>query len=94
MFLERTEKRVGHSLVCPRSDHGKEFKNLSFINFCNEHGVDHNFSVLRTPQQNGMIEQKNRILEDMTRIILIASGFPRFFWVEALNTSCYIIIDA
>ena len=36
VFLKRTEKRVGHSLVSLRSDHGKEFKNLSFIDYCNE----------------------------------------------------------
>jgi len=44
-FHKRTEKRVGHSLVCLRSDHGIEFKNSSFINYCNEHGVDHNVSA-------------------------------------------------
>ena len=42
-FLERIEKRVGHSLVCLRSYHGKEFENSSFIDYCHEHGVDHNF---------------------------------------------------
>ena len=62
MFLKRTEKRVGHSLVSLRSDHGKEFENLSFIDYCNEQGVEHNFSALRTPQQNGVVERKNRTL--------------------------------
>jgi len=47
-FLKRTEKRVGHSLVYLRSDHGKEFKNSSFIDYCNEHGIDHNFFAPRT----------------------------------------------
>jgi len=91
VFLKRAEKRVGHSLFCLRSNHGKEFENLSFINFCNEHGLNHNFSAPRTPQQNGMVERKNQTLEDMTRIMLIASGLPRQFWAEALNISCYII---
>ena len=45
VFLKKVEKRVGHSLVCLRFNHGKEFENSSFINFCNEHGVDHNFST-------------------------------------------------
>jgi len=40
VFLKKVEKRVGHSLVCLRFNHGKEFENSSFINFCNEHGVD------------------------------------------------------
>ena len=41
-FLKKIAKRVGHSLVCLWSDHGKEFKNWSFIDYRNEH-VDHNF---------------------------------------------------
>jgi len=90
-FINKVEKRVGHSLVCLRSDHSTEFENSSFIDYCNEHGVEHNFSAPRTPQQNGVVERKNRTLEDMTRTMLIASGLARNFWAETLNTSCYII---
>ena len=50
VFLKRVEKRVGHSLICLRSDLCKEFENSSFIDFYNEHSVDHNFSIPRTPQ--------------------------------------------
>ena len=49
VFLKRTKKRVRHSLVSLRSDHGKEFENLSFIAYCNERGVDHSFFAPRTP---------------------------------------------
>jgi len=49
MFLKRTEKRVGHSLVSLRSDHGKEFEYLSFIEYSNEPSVYYNFSAPRTP---------------------------------------------
>ena len=78
-FLKKVEKRVRHLLVCLRSDHGIEFENSRFIDYCNEHGVDHNFSAPRTPQQNGVIERKNRTLEHMIRTMLIASGLPRNF---------------
>ena len=71
-----------------RSDHGTEFENSDYYN---EHGVEHNFSAPRTLQQNGVVERKNRTLEDMTRTMLIASGLARNFWAETLNTSCYII---
>ena len=37
-FLKKVEKRVGHSLVCLRSDHGTEFENSRFIDLCSEHG--------------------------------------------------------
>ena len=49
VLLKKVEKRVGHPLVSLRSDNGKEFKNSSFIDYYNEHGVDHNFSAPRTP---------------------------------------------
>ena len=49
VFLKKVEKRVEHSLVCLRSDHGTKFENSHFIDYGNEHGVDYNFSALRTP---------------------------------------------
>jgi len=91
VFLKKTEKKVGHSLVSLRYDHGKEFENSCLIDYCNEHGADHNFSAPRTPQQNGVTERKNRTPEDMTQTMLIASCLLRNFLANALNTSCYII---
>ena len=44
-FLKKVEKRVGHSLVLLRCDHGTEFENSHFIDFCSEHGMEHNFSA-------------------------------------------------
>jgi len=79
IFIKKVEKRVGHSLVILRSSHCTEFENSSFIDYCNEHGVDHNFSAPRTPQQNGVVELKNGTLEDMTRTMLVASGLARNF---------------
>jgi len=91
VFLKKTEKRVGHSLVSLRSNHGKEFENSSFIDYCHDHGVNHNFSAPRTPQQNRVVEHKNQTPKDITRTVLITSGLLRNFWAEALNASCYII---
>ena len=42
-----------------RSDHGGEFENKDFELFCDENGIEHNFSIPRTPQQNGVVERKN-----------------------------------
>jgi len=48
-----------------RSDHEGEFQNARFERFCEKHGISHTFSALRTPQQNGVVERKNRSLEDL-----------------------------
>ncbi|GAB2299566.1 hypothetical protein Dimus_038569 [Dionaea muscipula] len=90
-LVRKMERQTGHQLVTIRSDHGTEFKNSNFISFCHEHGVVHNFSTPRTPQQNGVVERKNRTLEDMARTMLIASNLPKYFWAEAVSTACYII---
>ena len=59
-----------------RSDNGLEFVNSQFIEFCRERGIDHNFSSPRTPQQNGVVERKNRTLEDMARTMILSSKLP------------------
>ena len=62
-----------------RSDHGREFQNEKFISFCNKLGISHNFSAPITPQQNGVVERKNRSLEELARTILNDSGLPKCF---------------
>lgn len=54
------EKRSG--VVRIRSDHGKEFENSKFSEFCSIEGIGHEFSTPITPQQNGLIEWKNMTL--------------------------------
>ncbi|XP_021734165.1 uncharacterized protein LOC110700891 [Chenopodium quinoa] len=90
-FVKKEQRRTGHQLVHLRSNHGTDFENSKFDEFCEEHGMDHNFSASKTPQQNGVVERKNRSLEDMERTMLISSGLPRNFWAEAVNTACYIL---
>ncbi|GAA0154676.1 transmembrane signal receptor [Lithospermum erythrorhizon] len=43
-----------------RSDHGKEFENSKFDEYCKQEGIKHEFSAPITPQQNGIVERKNR----------------------------------
>ncbi|XP_056695777.1 uncharacterized protein [Spinacia oleracea] len=90
-FASRVQRQSNHKLVHIRSDHGTEFQNKKFDDLCKESGISHNFSAPRNPQQNGVVERKNRTLEDMTRTMLIASGLPKSFWAEALNTACYVL---
>jgi hypothetical protein len=72
------------------SDNGTEFRNASFDQFCPEHGVDKQFSALRVPQQNRIVEHKNRTLVEMARTMLDEHRTPKWFWAEAINTACYI----
>jgi hypothetical protein len=72
------------------SDNGTEFRNASFDQFCLEHGVDQQFFALHVPQQNGVMEQKNRTLIEMARTMLDKHRTPKRFWADAISTVCYI----
>ena len=85
----QNEKRCRISTI--KSDHGGEFQNERFDKFCEKQGIKHNFSTPRTPQQNGVVERKNRSLEELARILLNATDLPKYFWVDAVSTTCYVL---
>ncbi|XP_024177999.1 uncharacterized protein LOC112183918 [Rosa chinensis] len=58
MIIEKQSTNM--CLVRVRSDNGAEFKNATFANYFHELGVSHEFSAPITPQQNGIVERKNR----------------------------------
>jgi transposase InsO family protein len=68
------------------SDNGTEFRNVSFDQFCLEHGVDQQFSASCVPQQNGVVERKNCTIVEMARTMLNEHRTPRRFWVDAIST--------
>ncbi|GJW74341.1 ribonuclease H-like domain-containing protein [Tanacetum coccineum] len=53
-------------------------------------GILRQFSVARTPQQNGVAERRNRTLIEAARTMLADSKLPTTFWAEAVNTACYV----
>nr|GEW65991.1 retrovirus-related Pol polyprotein from transposon TNT 1-94 [Tanacetum cinerariifolium] len=53
-------------------------------------GIKREFSVPRTPQQNGIAERKNRTLIEASRTLLADSLLPIPFWAEVVNTACYV----
>lgn len=55
-------KEIG-KIILIRRDHGREFENSVFSTFRNIEGIGHEFSTPITPQQNGVVEKKNRALQ-------------------------------
>ncbi|XP_070008138.1 uncharacterized protein [Nicotiana sylvestris] len=91
VFVKKIQVKIESKVACIRLDHGTKFDNAKFDEFCNENGITHNFSAPRTPQKNGIVERKNRSLEEMARTMLIDSGIATNFWAEAVNTACYLV---
>ncbi|GJU00314.1 putative ribonuclease H-like domain-containing protein [Tanacetum coccineum] len=73
-----------------RCDNRTEFKNRIMNQFYEMKGTKREFSVARTPQQNGVAERKNRTLIEAARSMLFDSKLPTTFWTEAVNTACYV----
>nr|AEJ07899.1 Opie3 putative pol protein [Zea mays subsp. mexicana] len=90
-FLRRAQNEFELKVKKIRSDNGSEFKNLQVEEFLEEEGIKHEFSAPYTPQQNGVVERKNRTLIDMARTMLGEFKTPECFWTEAVNTACHAI---
>ncbi|KAI3734576.1 hypothetical protein L6452_14047 [Arctium lappa] len=89
-FILRIENQTNQKVKVIRSDNGTEFKNFDLNTFCEEKGIERQYSAPRTPQQNGVAERRNRTLIEAARSLLVDSKLPITFWAEAVNTACYV----
>jgi len=90
-FAKVVQNEKNSSIVSIKSDHSREFQNEKFDRFCSKLGIKHNFSTPRTPQQNGVVERRNRSLKDLARTMLNETGLPKYFWADAVSTTCYVL---
>ncbi|GJZ08620.1 putative ribonuclease H-like domain-containing protein [Tanacetum coccineum] len=89
-FIKEIENLVDKKVKIIRSDNGTEFKNKVMDDFCREKGIKREYSIARTPQQNGVAERRNRTLIEAARTMLADSKLPTTFWAEAVSTACYV----
>nr|GEZ12220.1 retrovirus-related Pol polyprotein from transposon TNT 1-94 [Tanacetum cinerariifolium] len=71
------------------NDNGTEFVNQTLRDYYEEVGISHETSVARSPQQNGVVERRNRTLIEAARTMLIYAQAPLFLWAEAVATACF-----
>ncbi|GJS16677.1 putative ribonuclease H-like domain-containing protein [Tanacetum coccineum] len=89
-FIKEVENLVDKKVKIIRSDNGTEFKNKVMDEFCREKGIKREYSVARTPQQNGVAERNNRTHIEAARTMLADSKLPITFRAEAVSTACYV----
>ena len=68
VFFKMIQTKLNQVICNIQSDHGTEFENSKLDYFCMENGTSHNFSAPRTPQQNGVVEKKNRTLVNIAEL--------------------------
>nr|GEY13529.1 ribonuclease H-like domain-containing protein [Tanacetum cinerariifolium] len=84
------ENQIDHKVKTIKSDNGNEFKYMIMNEFCEMKSIMREFSIARTPQQNGVDEKKNRTLIKAARTMLVDSKLLITFWAKAVNTACYV----
>ena len=90
-FKNLAETEKGVKVKTLRSDRGGEFTSEEFSKHCLEYGIKRQLTTPYSPQQNGVVERKNRTVMSMVRAMLKANDSPRELWGEAISTAIYIL---
>ncbi|GJU06006.1 reverse transcriptase domain-containing protein [Tanacetum coccineum] len=85
-FLTLVQRGLHAQVTTVRTDKGTEFLNKTLHAYFAKEGIRHETSTARTPEQNGVVERRNRTLVEAARTMLSAAKVPLFFWAEAIAT--------
>ncbi|GJX12411.1 putative ribonuclease H-like domain-containing protein [Tanacetum coccineum] len=88
-FLKMIQLRLKAPVRRIRIDNGTEFVNQTLREYYEKVGISHETFVARSPQQNGVVERRNRTLIEAARTMLIYAKALLFLWAEAVATACY-----
>ena len=85
------EQETGRSITTFRSDRGGEFISHEFNSYYKDNGIKRHLTAPYTPQQNGVVERRNRTLMEMARSILKHMHMPNYLWGESVRHATYLI---
>ncbi|KAH0683294.1 hypothetical protein KY289_021046 [Solanum tuberosum] len=101
IFFKMIQTKLNCKITRIRFDHGTEFENAKLDTLCADNGIHHNFSALRTSQQNCVVERKNIILVNIARIMLMIQIFlrtyglkhkkPQLSYLRAFGCKCFML---
>jgi len=90
-FKKSIEKEMDAYIKCLHADRGGEFTSQDFNDFCKENGIKRQLTAAYTPQQNRVIERKNRTIMNLVWSMLLEKKIPKMFWPEAVNWTVNIL---
>ncbi|KAL0544538.1 hypothetical protein IC582_019655 [Cucumis melo] len=88
-FKALVEKESGYYIAL-RSDRGGEFTSNEFKTFYTENKIRRSMTVPFTPQQNGVVERKNRTIINMAQNMLKCKKMPKEFWAQVVECAVYL----
>jgi FtsZ-interacting cell division protein YlmF len=94
IFKALTKNQTCKRLKAVISDRGGEFVSSLFKELCDKHGIKREYTIPRTPQQNGVVERQNRIVQQMSRSMMNEKNIGQTYWVEAIHTTVHIFNKA
>lgn len=90
-FRSKVEIETGEKLKILRTDRGGEFLSNQFTKYCSETGLERHFTSPYSPQQNGVVERRNRTVLEMVRSCLKTMRVPDVLWGEAVSHAVYVL---
>ncbi|GJU75218.1 ribonuclease H-like domain, reverse transcriptase, RNA-dependent DNA polymerase [Tanacetum coccineum] len=90
-FKKTIENELRTTLKMFRTDRGGEFNLNEFTQYCKENGIARQLTAPYSPQQNGVVERRNRTIMSTTRCMMKATEMPQDFWAEAVRHAIYIL---
>ena len=89
-FKVWAETQTGKKIKKVRSDRGGEYLSKEFTDHLRKHGIEHQKTVAKSPQQNGRAERWNRTIMEKALAMLHQAGLSHGFWVCAVETANHI----
>ncbi|GJU79055.1 zinc finger, CCHC-type containing protein [Tanacetum coccineum] len=90
-FRQKVEMEMRMKVRMLRTDRGGEFTSNEFTKYCKENGIARQLTAPYSPQQNGVVERRNRTVLSTTRSMMKAMKLPLTFWAEAVRHAIYIL---
>ena len=90
IYKEIVENEMDSKIKWLRSNNGRDFTSNEFMEYCDSHGIKRKFYVARTPQHNGVVERKNKTIQEMVRTMLMNSKLTDIFWTQEVHTLVHI----
>jgi transposase InsO family protein len=94
IFKALTKTQTGKRLKTVRSDRGGDFMSRDFKEFYDEHGIKREYTIPRTPKQNGVVERQNRTVQEMARSMMNEKNIGQTYLVEAIHTTFHVLNKA
>ena len=90
-YINEVEKQLDRQIKALRTDRGREYLSEQFAKLCNDKDILRQLTTPRIPQQNGVVERRNRTLFEMVRSMMTQANFPIQYWGDALMIAAYIL---